>query len=161
MGYGSNNCKKSIVGDRRNRSNIWRRASDRGCGPHASQIVSAVVGSECFLGRALLVLGADGIGDPHAVMLDVAIKNVACSLVDNGSIADEIVILSQSILEDGGNGLLAINWWRRSGFERSDLRGELQCMARASVRITVVDEVLVLIEHSMAAVVCKDLVSGK
>jgi hypothetical protein len=34
-------------------------------------------------------------------------------------------------------------------------------MAFASVRSIVVDEVRVLIEHSMAAVVCKDLVSGK
>jgi hypothetical protein len=84
-------------------------------------------------------------------MLDVAITNVARSSVDNGSIADEIVILSQSTLEDGGNRLLAISRRCRSGLERSDLRGELQRTACASVRTTVVDEVLVLIEHSMAA----------
>ena len=104
-----------------------------------------------FLGRAFRVLGADGIGGPLAVMLSAAITNVACSSVDNGSIADEIVVLSQSILGNGGNRLLAISRRCGTGLERSDLRGELQRTACASVRVTVVDEVLVLIEHSMAA----------
>jgi hypothetical protein len=116
-------------------------------GPHALQIVGAIIGSKCFLRRAFLVLGADGIGDPLAVVLNVAITNVACSSVDNGSIADEIVILSQSIFEDRGNRLLAISRRCRSGLEHGDLREELQRMACASVRIIVADEVLVLIEH--------------
>ena len=85
------------------------------------------------------------------MMLNVAITNVACSSVDNGSIADEIVILSKSFFGDRRDRLLAVSRRCRSGLERSDLRGELQRMACASVRIAVVDEVLVLIEYSMAA----------